>query len=190
MTQITMLEDEAAREGLAKDCFQTPDWAVEAIAPMLPREWRYWEPCAGKGNIVRCMRRNGFDIVGSDIRGRSDYAPFERVDYLQGDIADYDAAVTNPPYSCYGDFLRKAFEYGKPFAFLLPDSAMDSEKRYPLIKAHGADVSLIYLPERVRFETPRGRTGADSKPQCMVFWLCYKMPVQELRGAHGRAVWL
>jgi len=185
-----MLEEETERVGLTKDMFQTPDWAVEAIMPMLPHTWQYWEPCAGKGNIVRCMRNNGFKIVGSDIQGGSDYSPFKKLDYLQNDCADYDAVVTNPPYSCYGDFLRKGFEYGKPFAFLLPDSAMDSLERFQVIKKHGHSVSLVYLPKRVAFETPTGRMGADSKPQYMVFWLCYKMATQNLTGGHGKAVWL
>ena len=170
MTQLVLLDQDAV--GLKKDRFQTPAWAVEAIMPMLPKEWQYWEPCAGKGNIVRAMKEAGYLCCGSDVEGLAEYCPhYEPIDFLRHEPKGHDAIITNPPYSNYGEFIRRCFELGKPFALLIPDSFADSTKRMEIIREYGG-VDVVYLPERVAFETPTGRTGKDSSPNFLTVWVC------------------
>ena len=61
----------------------------------------------------------------------------------------YDCIITNPPYSLKNEFLRRAYEIGKPFAFLLPLTTLETRKRFEMFKRYG--ISVIIIPERVDF---------------------------------------
>ncbi len=183
-------DEEIPAIGLRKDCFQTPPSAVEAILPMLPKYFTYWEPCAGKGNIVNTLRENGYKVGGSDIQGGTNYSPFMRLDFLQCSVPDdVTAIITNPPYSLYGAFIQRCGQLSLPFALLVPLSFYDAEDRVNAIQAmKGIDV--IYPSERTAFETPTGRKGKDSSPQMLTVWICKGFYVDLLRQVQGKAVYL
>ena len=184
------LDITAERVGLTKDCFQTPDYATEVILPLLERDWAVLDPCCGKGNIVYCLRRNGFKAFGHDIQGESEYSPFAKADFLDNSIkySDIDCIITNPPYSCYGEFLARCVEIGKPFALLVPDSFADSLERLKTFQLAPCDI--IYPPHRIAFETPTGRTGSDSKPQMLTVWITRGLPIERLQATFGRVAFL
>jgi hypothetical protein len=129
------------------DDFQTPDWVVDYLVPYLRREWVIWECAKGRGNLVRALERKGFKVIGTDIR--------EGYDFLSWEAEGYDCIVTNPPYSLKDEFLERCYELRKPFALLLPLTALETRRRQRLFKEYGVEV--IVLPRRVNFEVPSGR---------------------------------
>lgn len=158
--------------------FQTPPEAVEPILPYISRSWCVWEPAAGKGNIVNALRRNGNNTLGSDIKGQV----WEEIDFLNPEdsawMAEFiDAIVTNPPYT-RGDmdgFIVRCFEIGKPFALLVPLTALEgARKRIPAYVEAKPRVQVIVMG-RVRFTTPTGLQGMDSNPTFGVCWLTWKL---------------
>lgn len=126
------------------DNFQTPKEALDILLPYLRRDWVIWECAWGKGNLFRFLKDAGFMVRGSD----------KEYDFLNHE-RDCDCIVTNPPYSLKDRFLGRCYELGKPFALLMPLTALEGKKRGSLYKEYG--VQLIIPNKRINFETPSGK---------------------------------
>ena len=140
------------QSGGRPDNFQTPKVALNVLLPYLKKEWRIWECAWGKGNLYKFLKEEDYNVVGNDIE----------VDFLTN-YKDCDCIVTNPPYSIKDKFLAICFELNKPFALLLPLTALEGKRRGELYRKHG--IQLIIPNKRINFETPSGKgSGA---------WFCY-----------------
>ena len=131
------------------DHFQTPAWALEPLFTHLKAAdiFTIWEPARGKGNIVNALHKAGFCPFGTDILDGDDFLTYDLVH-------EYDCIITNPPFSLKDQFLARCYELGKPFALLLPFTALEGQFRQSLYRQYGVEV--IVLPKRVNFETPSG----------------------------------
>ena len=136
--------------------FQTPPAALVPLTPFLPIRWTIWECAQGQGHLAEGLRAHGFDVIGTDILTGEDFMAFEP--------HRWDCIVTNPPFTEKDDFLRRAYQLKKPFAFLMPPRALEGLDRQALYKKHG--VGLIVLDRRVQFTTPRGKKGGAWFPVC------------------------
>ena len=152
------------KQGSPND-FQSPNSAVKPLLPYLRSDWIVWECACGKGNIVNYLNSNGVRTIGTDI--------LEGKDFLTWQPEDFDCIVTNPPYSIKQQFLERCYELGKPFALLLPLTTFETKKRQKLFRDNGVEV--LFLPERVRFETPSGRKEDESSPWFSTAWFCWKL---------------
>lgn len=149
---------------LPGDFLQTPASALMPILPYLKPKWVVWECAAGDGQLVRGLTDSGFMVVGSDQdRGR---------DFLKWAPEKFDCIVTHPPHSNLTKFLARAYELGKPFAFLMPLHALDTAKRQALFRI---GIELILLPERICFYKP----GMNTKPldQWILAWFTWQLKV-------------
>ena len=135
----------------AKDDFQTPPSALEPLYKFLKPNWTIWECAVGKGKLTRALRKKGFDVVSTDI--------FSGHDFLKYEPKHYDCIITNPPFSLKQEFLQRAYCLGKPFAFLLPLTTLESAKRQFLFRCGGLE--LILFDHRINFETPNGEGGGS-----------------------------
>lgn len=155
----------------ASDIFQTPPQALEPLMPFLRPEWTIWEPAAGKGNLVRGLAARGLRVVASDISTDREYLGrdvFPGMDFLNTTPAfHYDAIVTNPPFSFKDEFLGWCYARRKPFALLLPVTALAAKGRQSLYREHGVEV--ILMDGRLDFETPSGE-GSGAWFECG--WFC------------------
>lgn len=120
-----------------------------------------WECAGGTGNISRYLNKIGKDVVESDIDKGSD---FMEVNY------NCDAIITNPPYSKKNQFLKRAFEIGKPFAMLLPLTTLESAVRNELFRDKNIQVLI-----------PNKRFDFTGKKNCWfaTAWFCWKMDLPE-----------
>lgn len=139
------------------DDFQTPSVAVDVILPFLKKNSVIWECASGKGNICRRLNEHGFNVISTDILTKGDFLNKELAESL-----NFDCIVTNPPYSLKEKFLERCYEIGKPFALLMPLTALESEKRQKLYRKYG--LQLIIPNKRFNFETPSGNGGGS--------WFC------------------
>lgn len=126
--------------------FQTPDYAIKPLLPYIKKDWVIWECACGRGNIVKAFELEGYSIFGTDILSGKDF--------LMWQPEGYDCIITNPPYSIKQDFLQRAYNLKKPFAFLLPLTTFETYKRQYLFKNYGLEV--IFFDKRINFETPSG----------------------------------
>jgi len=145
--------------GGRSDEFMTPKYAINPLLPFLNKEWKIWECAWGKGHLAKHFEEEGFHVSG-------DYRSF-----LTGlEVGGIDIIITNPPYSKKDEFLKRAFEIGKPFAFLLPLTTLEGLKRGELFKKYG--IQLIIPNRRINFITPSGK---GSGAWFQTAWFCYKL---------------
>lgn len=85
-----------------QDAYDTPPEAVVPLVPHLPRPCRFWEPCAGAGNLCDALLDHGVhDLSATDILPRrDDIAQFDAL----GDLSRFSWAlithiITNPPWT-------------------------------------------------------------------------------------------
>jgi hypothetical protein len=80
-----------------RDCYETPEWVTLALIPHLPKRVNtVWEPACASGKMVSALKSR-YAVVASDI--------VDGVDFFQQRSGDYDAIVTNPPYSHAAEFI-------------------------------------------------------------------------------------
>lgn len=145
----------------SSDDFYTPDWAIEILEPYIKKDWKIWECCAGTGNIVRFFKEREFDIFGTDLKTGEDF--------LVSNREDFGCIITNPPFSLKDKFLEKCYSYKKPFAMLLPLTALEGKFRQSLYRKHG--VQVILFDKRVNYQGHNGDNGCWF-PSC---WICFNM---------------
>src|SRR3990167_9289955 len=145
------------RQGSAND-FQTPKRALIPLLPFLKKDWCMWECAAGKGNLVKGLRDEGFLVIASDIIPDGSSGIILR-NFLEWSPDKFDCIVTNPPFSLKDDFIERAYSLGKPFAFLLPLTTFEGKKRQALFQMYGLEV--IFFDKRINFETPSGKDGGS-----------------------------
>ena len=142
------------------DQFQTPPEAFKLLIPYLPKIGILFECAWGKGKLASQMRKEGFIVVGNS-----------KLDFLKRRFdRNYDYIITNPPYSLKYEFLKRCYEVGKPFALLMPLTALEGLKRGELFKKYG--IQLIIPNRRINFETPSGKGGGA---WFQTAWFCWKM---------------
>jgi len=126
--------------------FQTPPEALSPLLPYISKDWWIWEPACGKGNLTNELNRLDYQCIGSDI--------LTGWDFLKDEMPAYDCIITNPPYSIKHKFIARCYELGKPFALLMPLTALETEYRQSLYSKYG--LQIILMPKRINFETPSG----------------------------------
>jgi len=147
------------------DDFQTPAWALDPLWPHLWLGWHIWEPACGKGNLVRAMDERGFTVTGTDIT--------HGTDFLTADPPPFNCLITNPPYSIKDAWIERCYALEKPFALLMPFTALEGKRRQAMFRRYGIEV--IVLPSRIHFETPTGRT--DGRAWFPTFWVTWGLDI-------------
>lgn len=97
----------ATGERAQYDLYCTHPKAVEELLKLEKFSNCIWEPCDGLGHISDTLINRGYDVRRSDIttRGRD----IEQLDFLAYDSEQWQGdIITNPPYSCATDMVRKA----------------------------------------------------------------------------------
>jgi len=135
------------------DIFQTKDadLAVSCIAPYIPKDWTIWECAAGQGRLVSEFQRRGFSVTASDID-----TGFDFLDALNTPPKCH-MLCTNPPYRVKDAWLKRCYQIGKPFALLMPITALGEQERVRMYRENG--IQLVMPPRRIEFITPNGTEG-------------------------------
>jgi len=138
----------------------TPECAINPLLPFLNKKWLVWECAWGQGSLAKHLKNKGFKVFGN---GNNDFLDKDLF------ITQFDCIITNPPYSLKYEFLKRAYEYGKPFAFLLPLTALEGKARGELYRKYG--IQLIIPNKRINFIMPNKQGGSWFQTA----WFCYKL---------------
>ena len=117
---------------------------VEVVIPFLEnfRDSTVFDPSCGLGVFGNVFRSCGFtDFVESDLF----YGEGEKRNFLAEELPHYDLLITNPPFGQKLEFLKKAYEIGKPFVFLLPMDCLSHMGTSELFMQYGVRV-LVFRP--------------------------------------------
>jgi hypothetical protein len=123
----------------------TPEFVVKPLMKYIPYGVKIIWECAsrGKSNIAKIFRENKFEVIETDVETGFDFL-IDKPDF------EFDMIVTNPPY--YDEktkFLRRCYEYNKPFALLLPLTTQEGVERGELFQKYG--ISVIVFDRRIDF---------------------------------------
>ncbi len=114
----------------------TPRYVIEPILKYLKAKnyKKVWCPFDLEHSLyVRVLKNNGFEVVNTHIKTGGD---FFTIDYKK---LDFDCIVSNPPFSKKDEILKRLYEIGKPFAVLLPQNSLQSEKRTSMFIKYGLE---------------------------------------------------
>jgi len=135
------------------DNFQTlnPEVAVQPILDGIPKDKVIWCPASGEGRMVKYMREQGYTVISSDILQGWDFLD------TMSELPEFDCIIENPPYATKDKWLQRCYDLGKPFALMLPATAIGEQGRVKMYNKYGVD---IFLPNaRIEFITPNGTEG-------------------------------
>lgn len=142
------------------DEIYTPEYAIKPILKYLPKDKIYWE-CTdfGDSNITKVLKANGFKVVNTNK---------SEIDFLNDNVDFYfDIIITNPPYSLKDKFIKKCYEYNKPFALLLPITSFKGKVRGKMFRENG--VQAVILDSRVNFTKKKSGCWFNTS------WFCWKL---------------
>ena len=131
----------------AYDELYTPREAVEIILPFIPKGIKIIWECTTKNdsNISKILKEKGYTVINSNL------------DFLSYAPNHFDMIITNPPYSLKTQFLKRAFQLGKPFLFLLPLTTLEGKERNKLFREH--QIQIIIPNKRFNFK-PEKKSSA------------------------------
>ena len=128
------------------DEWYTPEKCVEIIVPYLLRGGYKKILCPfdkAESNFVKVLEERGFEVSYSHIETGTDFFDIDN-------LKDYDAIVSNPPFSKRQAILERLFESGVPFAMILNFNGLfDSKARWELFKEN--EFELIVPKGRMHF---------------------------------------
>jgi hypothetical protein len=147
------------------DLCQTPSYALDPILPFLCQKGIIWEPAAGEGFMATVLRRNGLNVITSDIQTGQNFFTYHP-DQL------YNLIVTNPPYGSKYPWIERCYALGVPFALLVPVETIGAGRAQRLMERYGFEMML--LNRRINFKMPlAGWTGSGA--QFPVLWFCHNI---------------
>ncbi len=142
----------------------------EAIYPLIkylpPKPYTVWE-CTdyGDSNISKILTDYGYRVISTHKNKGFDFL----TDKPQ---FDFDIIITNPPYSLKNQFLKRAYQIGKPFCFLLPITTLEGKFRGNLFRQYGVEV--LVLDKRINFMQNKKNVWFNTS------WFCWKVLPEKL----------
>ena len=110
------------------------------------------------------LKENGFKVIHTSKR---------EIDFLKDKANfEFDVIITNPPYSLKNEFLKKCYEYQKPFMLLLPLTALEGKERNKLYRKYGIEV--IVLDKRINFMKEKKNVWFNTS------WFCHGICKEKL----------
>jgi hypothetical protein len=151
----------AGRTKGSDECY-TPENAVTPLLEFIPKKWKVWCPFDESWSaFYQVFKKNGYKVecgstLGSENKNFFDYFP------------TCDVIISNPPYSKKDDIIERLYVLGKPFAMLMPVSALQSIRRF---KQFQKELELLVFDRRVQyltdgFDVPKGNCHFGSAYFC------------------------
>ena len=125
----------------------TPRVAVEPIIPYIISAGfkRIWCPFdTHNSEFVLCLRDAGIEVFFTHISTGADFLTYEPP-------FDFDAIVSNPPFSIKMQVLNRVAEIGKPFALLLSVPMLNYDSIGTWFMENGG-LQLLLLQKKVSFD--------------------------------------
>lgn len=154
-------------KNVKNDELYTPEYAIKPLLKYLPKNKIIWE-CTdyGSSNITKVLRNNGYKVVNTNKA---------EIDFIQDNVDfKFDMIITNPPYSLKDEFIKRCYEYGKPFCLLLPITSLEGIERGKMFRKHG--IELLVFDRRCNFIYD----NAKKSNWFNTSWFCYKVLPKQL----------
>lgn len=154
-----------AKTDKASDEVYTPAYAVRALIPHIPLYWEtIWCPFDEEDSeYVIQLRKAGYKVIASHIDNDQNFFYYEPE-------KEYNAIISNPPFSIKDDVIKRLYELDKPYAILLPVPALQGQKRFPYMK----DCQALIFDKRINYFTNKETKEIQKGVSFGSFYLCRK----------------
>ena len=119
------------------DEYNTPKYAWENIAHLLPKDKVIWEAFYGDGTSGQHLRDLGFEVI------------HEEIDFYKHDLGDI--VVSNPPFSDWVNVIKRLVTMSKPFVLLVPSSRLFTVKFQSLFGDTMNELQVAIPRRRIQF---------------------------------------
>ncbi len=154
------------RPGQHDHC-QSPPYAILPILPYLPKSWIIWEPARGEGLLSQSLGSHGYTIITSSIDDGEDFFVCQPDD-------EWQAIVTNPPWSLTCPWLERCYHLGRPFALLLKSEIITNQGVQKLMAQYG-DLEHVFPETRINYKMPN--KGWSGQAQFNTHWYTYGLNI-------------
>lgn len=125
------------------DEVSTPYYAVEPIMRYIPKDKTIWCPFdTDRSAFYRLLKENGYQVIKSSLIDGENFFTYQPP-------TNWDLIVSNPPFSKKDAVIKRLYELGKPFAILLPLSALQGIYRYQYFKQ---GIQLLAFNRRIQYQ--------------------------------------
>lgn len=122
----------------------TPFYAVKPLLEFVPKDKVIWCPFDEEWSaFYQLFTENGYKVIRSCLTDNQDFFTYEPEEH-------WDILISNPPFSKKDKVLKRAFEFNKPFALLLPVNSIQGQKRF---KIFNNNIQLLVFNARVDYHT-------------------------------------
>lgn len=132
------------------DEYYTPKYIVEILLPYIrKKEFKtIWCPCdKEQSEYVQVFRKEGFNVIHSHIDDGQDFLEYEPME-------DYDAIITNPPFSIKNKIFERCIELDKPFCLLMSATSIQSASFVKVI-SKAKDFNVMMFDKRISYSGDR-----------------------------------
>lgn len=139
-----------AKTDKASDEVFTPAYAVQPLIKYIKnyqeklqkKELTIWCPFDLEfSNFVQVLSQiNGVKVIYTHIDNGQNFFYYEPNE-------DYDLIISNPPFSCKDDVLKRLYELNKPYAMLLPIPTLQGQTRFPYMK----NIQYLGFDKRINY---------------------------------------
>lgn len=126
------------------DIVMTPDWVAKKVVGHFKPAGRVLDPCRGDGAFSNLIE----NCEWCEIREGKDFYDVDGV---------YDWVISNPPYSCFSDFLRHTFTAASNIVYLIPaNKVFNSHKMMVEIAEYGGVKEMLVIGPGSKLKFPIG----------------------------------
>lgn len=131
-----------------QDEYYTPAYVVEILLPYLQDIKTIWCPCdKEESEFVKVLSNSGYNVIYSHIENGKDFLEYEPQE-------DYDAIITNPPFSIKNKVIQRCIDLNKPFALLLSATCIQSASLIQII-SKCENFNFIMFDKRISYTGER-----------------------------------
>lgn len=121
----------------------TPYYAVDPIVKYIPKHYKIWCPFDEEWSaFYQTFKNLGYSVIRTHIREGKNFFTYEP--------DEYDIIISNPPFSIKDKILERLYEFGKPFAVLLPLNSLQGVSRY---KFFSQGIQILSFDQRIGFHS-------------------------------------
>lgn len=121
----------------------TPYYAVDPIVKYIPKHYKIWCPFDEEWSaFYQTFKNLGYSVIRTHIRESKNFFTYEP--------DEYDIIISNPPFSIKDKILERLYEFGKPFAVLLPLNSLQGVSRY---KFFSQGIQILSFDQRIGFHS-------------------------------------
>lgn len=155
-----------AKTDKASDEVYTPAYAIKPLLKYIkqfkenPVIWCPFDTVDSQ--YVKVFKAAGYKVIHSHIDDGQNFFYYEPEE-------EYDIIISNPPFSCKDDILKRLYELNKPYAILLPIPALQGQARFPYIKD---DLQYLGFDKRINYYINQDLTKTQNGVSFGSCYLC------------------